>query len=1340
MLCLGAAIALTGCNKESGTTAGAKNTTKITTSDAPVDTRREVVSAGKSKRPDKPSRAEKAAAETARLEAPTTGTALLVSGKITFADGRPATSASVELKYFARNEDDYNYAEKTMGQTVTDDEGRYRVRGEGVGMNYTLLITGDVPETSVRLETPSPMRRGLNKITRDITLSESFDVNGRVTNEKNEPVAGATIALIPDFSAYRQEGSNSYNPPKQTPSTKSRITTSSATGEFTLPFIDKGKWTIGTVSPGYAAVTQLIEVPTTGPVALQLSNRGGTVVGSVHTKADASPVASLKLKLGGMGDFGDALYNKNTSTGADGSFRFDNVTSTNLFLTVPQEETDAKKLAITDPRPSRISVGEGETTEVQLFVYPGITITGRVYDKDTNDPLPDATVTAVTTPRRTTTSGADGQYRLENVFLTSNRVSVNPVLEGYAIATTRDNMYNSMNAGISAVAPDAPSMTVDLPMERQVSISGKVVTADEVPAGFAQLRVINGRSMYSGMRNNSLTPANADGTFKVYTTPFSSSIVEAQAAGFADSRSDEINVTTEDIKDIKIVLEVGGTIEGVVLDPSGTPAEGAKVTNINWVKLNGSSTGNHEEVGVTGKDGKFTMLHATKEVSLFAAKEGFAQSESVKVQVKSGETKSDVQLKLRQAFTISGTVKRTNGDPVETGSVNCWSSSGGSSGNTQLQPGGKFKLENLADGLYNVQVYGSGVSSKQVENVKAGTENLEIVIDEVKTVDGKPANVTLVGTVVDEETGQPIKDLEIPPYGNMKKLDKDGQFEYSGLRPDTSYSFNISAPGYMRQQFTTKVPGDKTRYEETFKLGHGGLITGRVLGKDNTPLPNIMVVNWGSTQYYERSRTGPDTHTTTDNEGRFTLVPVPTGENTIEVMPKPPLTAAYKKVTVKSAETADAGDIILSAGGKITGQVVRGASEDPVPDRDISINAYIQESNTSINKSATTDKDGRFEVADLPAGSYSINCGSTNQSVQLAAEETKDVKLKIGGVKMFGTVTRGGEPVNQSISGTGPGSRISAYAQGGNYTFTDILPGDYEFQLSYGAHPVTEKLTVPDQEEFEHNFELPNGGINVTVVNEAGEPMGAVRVSLSQKASESGYDQSWVGRTSSEQTDSQGKCKFSGLAAGTFTLSATKSDVGNAMNPAVQVGNAPVDVQLVLKQGGGTLVSVALNSATGGAVAEAWCYLYGPNGQFTHGAKRDASGVMTIKNIPPGTYTTNVSYWSFSTATRTVEIKEGESQTIEDVLYPAGAITWTLKTANGYGARAARVTVTPIQTDPVENPRSGQTNSSGQYVERGLAPGTYQATAVLDGKPGPTETFTVAAGGNAAKETTVPNW
>lgn len=1338
MLCLGAAIALTGCNKESGTTAGAETTTKITTSDAPVDTRREVVSAGKSKRPDKPSRAEKAAAETARLEAPTTGTALLVSGKITFADGRPATSASVELKYYARtSEEDYNYAEKTMGQAVTDDEGRYRVRGEGVGMNYTLLVTGDVPETSVRLETPSPMRRGLNKITRDITLSESFDVNGRVTNEKNEPVAGATIALIPDFSAYRQEGSNSYKPPKQTPSTKSRITTSSATGEFTLPFIDKGKWTIGTVSPGYAAITQLIEVPTTGPVALQLSNRGGTVVGSVHTKADASPVASLKLKLGAFGDFGDALYNKETSTGPDGSFRFENVTSTSLSLAIPQEETNAKKLAITDPRPSRISVGEGETTEVQLFVYPGITITGRVFDKDTNDPLPDAKVTAVTTPRRTTTSGADGQYRLENVFLTSNRVSVIPVLEGYALPATRENMYSS-TPGIGATAPETGDLTLDIPMERQISISGKVVTADEVPAGFAQLRVINQRSMNG--RSNPLSPANPDGTFKLYTTPFSPAMVEAQAAGYADSRSDSIEVTTEDVKDLKVVLEVGGTIEGTVVDPSGAPAEGAKVTNIDWVQFGSSSTGNHEEVGVTGKDGKFTLTHAGKRVSLFATKENFAQSQPLEVQVKSGETKNDVQLKLRPGFTIAGTVKRASGDPVESGSVNCWSpTGGGSNGNCQLQAGGKFKLENLAEGTYTVQVYGSGVTSKQVENVKAGTENLEIVLDDPNKPDGS-ANVTLIGTVVDEDTGEPIKDIEVPNYSRMKKLDKPGQFEYTGLRPNTNYGFNMSAPGYLKQQFSTNVPGDKTRYEETFKLGHGGIVKGRVLDKANTPLVNIPVVNWGTTQGYERGRTGPDTHTTTDNEGRFTLAPVATGDNTIQVMPKPPLTTAYKKVTVKSAETADAGDIILSAGGKITGQVVRNASEDPVPDKQVRISSYLQESQTNISKSATTDKEGRFEVEDLPAGNYTIGCGSTNQTVQLAGEETKDVKLKIGGVKMFGTVTRGGEMVNQSISATGAGSRISAYAQGGNYTFTDILPGDYEFQLSYGAHPVTEKLTVPDQEEFEHNFELPNGGINVTVVNEAGEPMGAVRVSLSQKASESGYDQSWVGRTSSEQTDSQGKCKFSGLAAGTFTLSATKSDVGNAMNPAVQVGNAPVDVQLVLKQGGGTLVSVALNSATGGAVAEAWCYLYGPNGQFTHGAKRDASGVMTIKNIPPGTYTTNVSYWSFSTATRTVEIKEGESQTIEDVLYPAGAITWTLKTATGYGAKAARVTVTPIQTDPVENPRSGQTNSSGQYVERGLAPGTYQATAVLDGKPGPTETFTVAAGGNAAKETTVPNW
>src|SRR5690606_8685236 len=114
--------------------------------------------------------------------------------------------------------------------------------------------------------------------------------------------------------------------------------------------------------------------------------------------------------------------------------------------------------------------------------------------------------------------------------------------------------------------------------------------------------------------------------------------------------------------------------------------------------------------------------------------------------------------------------------------------------------------------------------------------------------------------------------------------------------------------------------------------------------------------------------------------------------------------------------------------------------------------------------------------------------------------------------------------------------------------------------------------------------------------------------------------------------------------------------------------------------------------------------------------------------------------WSHSQSEKQVEVKAGETVTIEDVLYPAGAIHWTLEKGDGSAAADATVTVSAISTTPEERVRTGKTNSPGLFVERGLAPGTYQVTTQLPGKAAVSDTFEVGAGENSQKSRKVAEW
>lgn len=171
----------------------------------------------------------------------------------------------------------------------------------------------------------------------------------------------------------------------------------------------------------------------------------------------------------------------------------------------------------------------------------------------------------------------------------------------------------------------------------------------------------------------------------------------------------------------------------------------------------------------------------------------------------------------------------------------------------------------------------------------------------------------------------------------------------------------------------------------------------------------------------------------------------------------------------------------------------------------------------------------------------------------------------------------------------------------------------------------------------------------------------------------------------------------------------------------VLVPSSGDSMPVILKIGekeGGTLVSVALNYTNGQPVPEAWCYLSTPQGtRFEHGRKRGTDGVMRISNIPAGAYSVQVSSFGFSVHERMVEIKAGETVEIEDVMYEAGALRWTVVDSKGTPQPDISCIIEPVDKNSIEKVREGRTDSNGLWIQRGLYPRAYKVTSSLpDGR------------------------
>jgi len=334
----------------------------------------------------------------------------------------------------------------------------------------------------------------------------------------------------------------------------------------------------------------------------------------------------------------------------------------------------------------------------------------------------------------------------------------------------------------------------------------------------------------------------------------------AQAWG-DERRSEQLSlVVPQGEAALRLVLPRASGVSGVVLDPSGQPVGGASVhvsEDSQEAVFAGFGGGDVE----SGADGRFTLEHVNSGSYLHATHADWAASESLALELVPGESRDDVELRLRLGARITGQVFDEHGKPQAGQHVNCAGGAMaamafgfGAERSTTSDASGRFVFEHVTPGKVSV----SAVPSEEelMAKLQEGADETAFLamLGDMRTVsvevaDGAEAHVVLGakpkkpvrvhGRV--SEAGAPVGGKAVFAFAEGGALlqgmklghsDDSGRYELQLDRPG-DYVFGVSEDEGMSNagtQFYVEVP-EVEEFEQNLALPLGR-VSGVVLGPD----------------------------------------------------------------------------------------------------------------------------------------------------------------------------------------------------------------------------------------------------------------------------------------------------------------------------------------------------------------------------------------------------------------------------------------------------------------------------------------------------------------------------
>lgn len=724
-------------------------------------------------------------------------------------------------------------------------------------------------------------------------------------------------------------------------------------------------------------------------------------------------------------------------------------------------------------------------------------------------------------------------------------------------------------------------------------LTGRVVPPADAPFDVAQ--IVGARVRMRGWRESSgdwksisrSTEIQEDLTYTLEAVPaLFEFYVEVDLEGFEPATAEDLRVGAGEVREHIFELAVGVTVEGVVVDESGTPLEGIRVE----ADSEGGSWFGGDRHGMTDAQGRFRIAGIKAgDLEVSATKKGYEDASVELEDLPDRHVEGGIRLVLDRGQFISGRVLWEDGTPAAKAVVKAskdgersWR--GGFFGDDvfRSESDGTFLVSGLDEGKYRLDAHGTITEvvpvkseltgrirdkKKKVvlraaqEDIPVGTQGVELVLTRGR----------FIGGVVTDDLGASLERFHVVARRRIKNddwwrtadeiaelfRDTSGAFEV-GLQPGR-WELRIRAKGHKESETQTiEVPYEGP--DLVFRLDRTATIEGRVVSHRGAPVRGAVV---DVSKSAGRSYFGwNDQEDKTDQDGRFELEDIPSGSVTLIARAPGHASSPEVVLDVAPGEALRGIEIALSMGATLVAEV-RDANGRPIPYR------TVEASNRDARFGETyqTNADGVFEATGLPAGTLNLESFPTDQEIQaLTGKGTaegarsaqsllrieEDVELldgqttrvvlqppRLSIIRLTGRVTGGGEVLDDVYVSANvdseedlPWVRDETDNDG---EFVLLLPGagetDFSFRCSEYDFQLYLTELVPDRGQVRMDFDLPMGSVSGRLYGPDGEPLANTEVDAFSR-----HEDGTPHVNAEVDTDDDGRFVFEMLPAGTYSV------------------------------------------------------------------------------------------------------------------------------------------------------------------------------------------------------------
>jgi uncharacterized GH25 family protein len=672
---------------------------------------------------------------------------------------------------------------KPAAEATTDASGRFTLADLAAGrFVLTVEAEGHAPTTVPGVEVPADSGE-VDLGT--VKLAPGSFVEGRVVGPRGEPIEGAEIFAI--------EGAGGMSPdPRWMLPGRDPAAASAADGFFRVgdraagAKVDlvarKEAYSLGRLSGVTAPTAEPVTVTMAPASAVRgrVADEGGEPVSGAHVL--------LMVERAG-GGFGFQAMEGNGESGDDGRFAIEGVEPGTVRVTVsapgylPLER-------------SGVEVPAGKDLEgLDLVVRAGASVVGTVFAPD-GRPAVGAQVRLVEEDgdrggRMMFFGGGEGQtdgdggYRLEAVAVGEQTVE----------ATHAD-----YDRGVATLTVRQGENRLDLRLRGGQQVSGRVVVGPlGQPVGGATVTLSHGGWSWGEHEARS----DEAGQFVIDGVPDGGYEAVATHPDFGDGRAAaQVNVAGAPVAGVTVELAAGAAVVGAL--------RGLSLAELSQVRVSAVQEAGRWREGSVSYDGRYRVAGlAPGEWTLSARVEGAGKQTRGRVSIAAGSTEETLDLEFEGGLALSGVV-RAAGRPVDGAVVLLRGQGVPSGGSTRADFTGRYRIENLRLGDYEVEVFAPQSGMRHHES---------LTLDADRELDFELRSTRIAGVVLDAESGDPVSGAMVKlepaeegpadfvPFGGEVATDDDGRFAV-GAAGDGSWRLGVQKAGYARGETAVSVSGE----------------------------------------------------------------------------------------------------------------------------------------------------------------------------------------------------------------------------------------------------------------------------------------------------------------------------------------------------------------------------------------------------------------------------------------------------------------------------------------------------------------------------------------------------